>query len=52
MAKKKILYSEPAGYFPEEIRKKFGLGEYAVQNKEKSVKNDSDKSTEKSDNRQ
>lgn len=26
---KKIGYSEPADYFPKEIRKKHGLGEYA-----------------------
>lgn len=26
---KKIAYSEPAGYFPKEIRKKYKLGEYA-----------------------
>ncbi len=25
----KIVYSEPADYFPRDIRKKFGLGEYA-----------------------
>lgn len=29
MEKKKIKYSEPAEYFPKEIRKKYGLGEYA-----------------------
>ena len=31
MAKKKqsgIMYSEPADYFPKEVRKEFGLGEY------------------------
>ena len=27
--KKKIPYSEPASYFPESIRKKHKLGEYA-----------------------
>ena len=27
--KKTIRYSEPAEYFPKEIRKKHGLGEYA-----------------------
>ena len=26
---KKITYAEPTGYFPESIRKKYGLGEYA-----------------------
>jgi hypothetical protein len=29
MANKKIKYTEPTGYFPESIRKKHGLGEYA-----------------------
>lgn len=28
---KKITYAEPTGYFPESIRKKYGLGEYAEQ---------------------
>lgn len=26
---KKIKYTEPTGYFPESVRKEFGLGEYA-----------------------
>lgn len=26
---KKVMYSEPADYFPKELRKKHGLGEYA-----------------------
>lgn len=26
--KKKLTYVEPAAYFPKEIRKKWGLGEY------------------------
>lgn len=26
---KKIVYSEPAEYFPKSVRKKFKLGEYA-----------------------
>lgn len=30
----KIAYIEPADYFPEEIRKKYGLGEYAKKNAE------------------
>ena len=29
MASKKVKYKEPSNYFPEEIRKKYGLGEYA-----------------------
>jgi hypothetical protein len=28
-ATKKVTYSEPADYFPKEMRKKYGLGEYA-----------------------
>lgn len=40
---KKILYSEPNGYFPKELRKKYGLGEYAKEKKDKS----SDKSSGK-----
>ena len=27
--KKKVVYSEPADYFPKELRKKYKLGEYA-----------------------
>lgn len=30
MEKKEFLYVEPADYFPKEIRKKYGLGEFAV----------------------
>lgn len=26
---KKIMYTEPSDYFPKELRKKYGLGEYA-----------------------
>lgn len=40
MKDKKIIYVEPAEYFPKEIRKKFGLGEYADENK-KETNNDS-----------
>ena len=29
MTEKEIKYSEPADYFPKEIRKKYRLGEYA-----------------------
>ena len=29
MKKRKIVYVEPADYFPKEIREKYGLGEYA-----------------------
>lgn len=31
---KGTIYVEPADYFPKEIRKEFGLGEYAPKNKE------------------
>ena len=31
---KKIVYVEPADYFPKEIRKKYKLGEYAETNAE------------------
>ena len=27
--KKKIVYAEPADYFPKELRRKYKLGEYA-----------------------
>lgn len=30
MKKEKLVYVEPADYFPEDIRKKHGLGEYAA----------------------
>lgn len=29
MKNKKIVYSEPAEYIPKELRKKYGVGEYA-----------------------
>ena len=29
MAIKKVKYIEPEGYIPKELRKKYGLGEYA-----------------------
>ena len=32
---KKIKYTEPTGYFPESIRKEFGLGEYAKEEPKK-----------------
>lgn len=41
---KKIMYSEPNDFFPKELRKKYGLGEYAKENKNKS----SDKTSKKS----
>ena len=54
MAKKdnKIVYAEPADYFPKEIRKKFGLGEFdpeylAEQKAKKEKKKAGKKPTEK-----
>lgn len=39
MATKKSSYSEPNSYFPKEVRKKYGLGEYASKSTtKKSVK--------------
>lgn len=32
MAIKKVKYVEPEGYIPKELRKKYGLGEYAETN--------------------
>ena len=32
--KKKVVYVEPADYFPKELRKKYKLGEYADTNVE------------------
>lgn len=29
MRNKKIIYSEPSDYIPKDLRKKYGLGEYA-----------------------
>lgn len=34
----KIKYSEPAGYFPKEIRKKYKLGEFAEEKPETDTK--------------
>ena len=31
----KVVYKEPASYFPKEVRKEFGLGEYAKTEKPK-----------------
>lgn len=49
MAKRKLAYAEPADYFPEEIRKKYGLGEYADEGSEdiKYLKSLINKQTEK-----
>jgi hypothetical protein len=41
---KKIKYTEPTGYFPESVRKKYGLGEYA---KEEPAKKTEKKTPEK-----
>lgn len=34
---KKIIYSEPAEYFPKELRKKYKLGEFAENDKQDNV---------------
>ena len=34
LSKRVVVYAESAGFIPEEIRKKFGLGEYAEDNNE------------------
>ena len=44
---KKIMYSEPNDFFPKELRKKYGLGEYAKENKNKSNDKTSKKSGDK-----
>ena len=45
---KKVKYSEPAEYFPKEIRKKYGLGEYAEkETPKKEVKKETKKTTKK-----
>ncbi len=36
----KIIYSEPADYFPENIRKEYKLGEYAEEKEEDQKKKD------------
>ena len=36
--KKKVVYSEPAGYFSKETRKKFKIGEYAEDAKKTDTK--------------
>ena len=33
-SERNIVYAEPADYFPEEIRKKYGLGEYAEESQD------------------
>lgn len=43
MAKKQIVYSEPADYFPKELRKEFKLGEYAETAKKKPIKQETPK---------
>ena len=38
MSNKKIGYTEPKDYFPKEIRKKYGIGEYSKTTTKKTVK--------------
>ena len=35
---KKVIYTEPADYFPKSVRKKMGLGEYADKDKKTETK--------------
>lgn len=42
---KKIIYSEPADYFPKELRKKYQIGEFAP--KEEAEKKPAKKTTKK-----
>ena len=45
--KKKVVYVEPVDYFPEEVRKKYKLGEFAENNGiENSINNVTENSTE------
>lgn len=37
---KKIVYAEPADYFPKEIREKYKLGEFAEPEQEKMLPSD------------
>ena len=37
----KIVYAEPADYFPKEIREKYKLGEFAESDNEKEEKSES-----------
>lgn len=45
--KKKIVYSEPSDYFPEEIRKEYKLGEFS-EKKDKNNEQSRDKNNEQS----
>jgi len=48
MAQKKNTYVEPTEYIPKELRKKYGLGEFAKQNDaKKSANNKSGKKSAK-----
>ena len=50
MSKNKIMYSEPADYFPEDVRRKYKLGEFNTDDdepKKKTVKK-TKKTTKKS----
>jgi hypothetical protein len=38
MATKKIKYAEPAEYIPKDLRKKYGLGEFAKETPKKDEK--------------
>lgn len=45
MATKKVKYVEPAEYIPKELRKKYGLGEYAKETPKKDEKKTETKKT-------
>ena len=47
MANKKVKYVEPAEYFPKELRKKYGLGEFAKETPKKDEKKTATKDTKK-----
>lgn len=47
MATKKVKYVEPAEYIPKELRKKYGLGEFAKETPKKDEKKTATKETKK-----
>jgi hypothetical protein len=47
MATKKVKYVEPAEYIPKELRKKYGLGEFAKETPKKDEKKTVTKDTKK-----
>ena len=45
--KKKVSYQEPIAFFPEEIRRKYNLGEYAKKHEEEQTIGESPKNKPK-----